>query len=78
MNGREQAVLAFLTTNTAAGAAMIGWLLVDAACGRQPTALNAAIGAVVGLVAVTPAAGFVTGRGRSLRSASAGGRGFPG
>jgi Amt family ammonium transporter len=53
------AVSAFLTTNTAAAAAMVAWLLTDLLMGRKVTALNAAIGAVVGLVAVTPAAGFV-------------------
>jgi len=54
------AVLAFMTTNTAAAAAMVAWLLIDAMMGRPASALNAAIGGVVGLVAVTPAAGFVT------------------
>ncbi len=55
----EAAVSAFLTTNTAAAAAMVSWLLVDAAMGRKPSAMGAGIGAVVGLVAITPAAGFV-------------------
>jgi Amt family ammonium transporter len=54
------AVTAFLTTNTAAAAAMVVWLLIDVISGRRATALNAAIGSVVGLVAVTPAAGFIT------------------
>lgn len=54
------AILAFLTTNTASAAAMIAWLVVDAMMGRKPSALGACIGAVVGLVAITPAAGFVT------------------
>jgi len=54
------AVTAFLTTNTAAAAAMVAWLLTDLIMGRHVTALNAGIGSVVGLVAVTPAAGFVT------------------
>lgn len=54
------AVAAFLTTNTAAAAAMVVWMLVDVIAGRHPTAMNAAIGAVVGLVAITPAAGFVS------------------
>ncbi|MEN9835564.1 MAG: hypothetical protein RL011_1757 [Pseudomonadota bacterium] len=54
------AVTAFLTTNTAAAAAMVAWVLVDVICGRRASALNAAIGSVVGLVAVTPAAGFIT------------------
>ena len=54
------AVTAFLTTNTAAAAAMVAWLLADVWAGRPAMAMNAAIGAVVGLVAITPAAGYVT------------------
>ncbi len=54
------AVLAFATTNTASAAAAITWVFWDAALGRKPSALGACIGAVVGLVAITPAAGFVT------------------
>ena len=56
----ETAVLAFLTTNTASAAAMLTWLVVDGMVGRKPSALGACIGAVVGLVAITPAAGYVT------------------
>lgn len=51
---------AFMTTNMASAAAMLTWIFLDAALGRRPSALGACIGAVVGLVAVTPAAGFVT------------------
>lgn len=54
------AVSAFATTNTAAGAAGLGWILFDAAKGKKVSALGFCIGAVVGLVAITPAAGFVT------------------
>lgn len=54
------AVSAFLTTNTASAAAMLAWLSLDALKGRKPSALGACIGAVVGLVAITPAAGFVS------------------
>jgi Amt family ammonium transporter len=54
------AARAFLTTNTASAAAMLAWLFFDCSRGRQPSALGACIGAVVGLVAITPAAGFVT------------------
>ena len=53
------AAMAFLTTNTASAAAMMGWMLLDVLRGRKPSALGACIGAVVGLVAITPAAGFV-------------------
>ncbi len=54
-----QAVLAFLNTNTASAAAMLAWVFFDGAMGRKPSAMGASIGAVVGLVAITPAAGFV-------------------
>ncbi len=54
------AVKAFLNTNTASAAAMITWVVFDALQGRKPSALGAAIGAVVGLVAITPSAGWVT------------------
>ena len=55
----ETAVQAFLTTNTASASAMLAWMFFDAARGRRPSALGACVGAVVGLVAITPAAGFV-------------------
>ncbi len=54
-----QAIDAFINTNLASAVAMIGWLLVDLMRGRKPSALGASIGAVVGLVAITPAAGYV-------------------
>lgn len=53
-------VLAFGTTNMAAASALITWVMFDALVGRKITAMSACIGAVVGLVAITPAAGFVT------------------
>jgi len=56
----ETAALAFLNTNTASAAAMLAWIFFDAANGKKPSALGACIGAVVGLVAITPAAGFVS------------------
>lgn len=55
----ETAAMAFLTTNTASAAAMLAWIFFDMARGRKPSAMGACIGAVVGLVAITPAAGFV-------------------
>jgi len=55
----ETAVLAFTTTNTASAAALFAWVLMDVAKGGKFSALGASIGAVVGLVAITPAAGFV-------------------
>ncbi len=54
------AAQAFLTTNTASAAAMLGWIFFAMWRGQKPSALGACIGAVVGLVAITPAAGFVT------------------
>jgi len=55
----ETASLAFLTTNTASASAMLTWLFLDMALKNKPSALGACVGAVVGLVAITPAAGFV-------------------
>ena len=52
-------VSAFATTNTAAAAAGLSWMFFDAAKGKKPSVLGFCIGAVVGLVAITPAAGFV-------------------
>ena len=49
----------FLTTTTAASAAMLTWCLVEWFKDGKPTAVGAATGAVAGLVGVTPAAGFV-------------------
>jgi len=46
-------------TNTAAAAAAISWLLIEWLHRGKPTALGAASGAVAGLVAITPASGFV-------------------
>ena len=51
---------AFLTTNTASAAAMMAWILFDMVQGKKPSAMGACIGAVVGLVAITPGAGFVS------------------
>jgi Amt family ammonium transporter len=53
------AVSAFATTNTASAVAGLTWIFFDALSGRKPSALGFCIGAVVGLVAITPAAGFV-------------------
>ncbi|MGV8878699.1 MAG: ammonium transporter [Sphingobacteriaceae bacterium] len=52
-------VSAFAATNTAAAAAGLSWMLFDVMRGKKPSVLGFCIGAVVGLVAVTPAAGFV-------------------
>jgi Amt family ammonium transporter len=50
---------AFMATNIAAAAAGLAWPILDKLINKRPTILGAATGAVVGLVAVTPAAGFV-------------------
>jgi ammonium transporter, Amt family len=52
-------VSAFATTNTAAAAAGLSWMFFDVLKGKKPSVLGFCIGAVVGLVAITPAAGFV-------------------
>ena len=54
------ASLAFVNTNTGASAAALGWAAVEWFHRGKPTALGAVSGAVAGLVAITPAAGFVS------------------
>jgi Amt family ammonium transporter len=56
----DSAALAFATTNTASAAAMLSWMFFDVMRGNKPSAVGACVGAVVGLVAITPAAGFVS------------------
>jgi Amt family ammonium transporter len=53
------AASAFLATNTGAAAAALGWMFTEWMTRGKPTVLGAASGAVAGLVAITPAAGFV-------------------
>ena len=53
------AAVALVNTHVAAGAAILGWLLPERIRHRRPTTVGAATGAVAGLVAITPAAGFV-------------------
>lgn len=53
------AVHAFLTTNTSAAIALLSWMAIEWIKYGKPTLLGAATGAVVGLVAITPGAGFV-------------------
>jgi Amt family ammonium transporter len=52
-------VSAFSTTNTAAAAAGLSWMFFDVMRGKKPSVVGFCVGAVVGLVAITPAAGFV-------------------
>ncbi len=54
------AAQAFLNTHMAAAAALLGWLIVEKMKGGHATTLGAASGAVAGLVAITPCAGFVS------------------
>ena len=60
LGANELAVNAFVVTNTAAGAAGLAWALIDWLFHGKPTALGTATGAVAGLVAITPAAGYVS------------------
>lgn len=54
------AATALATTTTASAAAAFTWIIFDAIRGRKPSAMGTCIGAVVGLVAITPAAGFIS------------------
>ncbi len=54
------AATALATTTTASAAAAMSWIFFDMSRGKKPSAMGACIGAVVGLVAITPAAGYVT------------------
>lgn len=56
----DVAMYAFINTNTAASAGIIGWLFIEWLVNKKPTMLGAISGAIAGLVAITPAAGFVT------------------
>ena len=53
------AIHAIITTNTSAACAMLSWMLIDVIKDGKPTLVGACTGAVVGLVAITPGAGFV-------------------
>lgn len=59
LSANALAVSAFGTTNTAAAAGGLSWMFFDVIRGKKPSVLGFCIGAVVGLVAITPAAGFV-------------------
>lgn len=54
------AIHALMTTNTAAASAMLSWMLIEKIVVGKPTIVGACTGAVVGLVAITPGAGFVS------------------
>ncbi len=59
LGANEDAILAFVTTNTASAICMITWLVMEGIKGNKIKVIDACIGAVVGLVIITPAAGFV-------------------
>jgi Amt family ammonium transporter len=59
LSASGQAAMAFATTNTASASAALAWIFFDQMRGHKPSALGACVGAVVGLVAITPAAGYV-------------------
>lgn len=60
LGANSDAVIAFANTNIASATAMITWVFYERMVGRKMSAVGACIGAVIGLVAITPAAGFVT------------------
>jgi Amt family ammonium transporter len=60
LGANELASTAFATTNTASASAALAWIFFDSFKGKKPSALGTCIGAVVGLVAITPAAGYVS------------------
>ncbi|NPA52218.1 MAG: ammonium transporter [Aquificae bacterium] len=59
----DVAGVALLTTNLATATAVVSWVLVEWIVAKKPTLLGAASGAIAGLVAITPAAGFVDAKG---------------
>ena len=59
LGANADAVIAFANTNIASATAMITWLFYERMLGRKMSAVGACIGAIVGLVAIMPAAGFV-------------------
>lgn len=59
LGANATAVSAFFTTNTAAAAAGLSWMFFDVLKGKKPSVIGFCVGAVVGLVAITPAAGYV-------------------
>ena len=61
LGANNLAAQAFMNTHMAAAAAMLGWLVVEKLKSGHATTLGAASGAVAGLVAITPCAGFVGG-----------------
>ncbi|MFN4319885.1 MAG: ammonium transporter [Aquificaceae bacterium] len=59
LGSNQLAAVAFINTNTAAAMAALSWMFTEWLYSKKPTLLGLASGAVAGLVAITPAAGFV-------------------
>ena len=72
LGANETAGFAFVNTNTATAAAVLAWLAVEKLRDGHATTLGAASGAIAGLVAITPAAGFVSPSGSIIIGALAG------
>lgn len=60
LGANHLSVVAAMTTTAASASAALAWIFIDTIKGKKPGAISMCIGAVVGLVAITPAAGFVT------------------
>ena len=60
LGANYDAVVAFANTSLASATSMITWIFYDRFSNRKMSSIGACIGAIVGLVAITPAAGFVT------------------
>ncbi len=73
LGANQLAVQAFINTSLAASAAMLGWLVVERLKDGHATTLGGASGAVAGLVAITPCAGFVSAMSAIVIGALAGG-----
>ncbi len=78
LGSNGSAALAFINTNTAAAIAALSWMGVEWAKNGHPTVLGAASGAVAGLVAITPAAGYVNVAGALIIGLVSGALGFYG
>ena len=59
LSSNELAIHAFMTTNTSAAAGMLSWMLIEKLKNGKPTLVGSSTGLVIGLVAITPGAGFV-------------------
>ena len=60
LGANELAANAFIVSQIAAAAGVLGWVLIEWKRGGKPTILGAVSGGIAGLVAITPAAGYVT------------------